>query len=239
MIPYAPEEELTTSAPDPARSRAAEVMTTGSLKDALVEHSLESARARVQEEVDQLLHAARSILARNGWQDFKMNSVLREANVSTRSFYRDFNGKAGLLLLLFEEDVSQFAKRLTKALEPAQTAPARLKVWITLNVEVGYTERTAGRARMFARAGEALVGIYPEEVWRIRRLIIDPLEQILADGKQTNEFPYARPADDAITIWLLTSALIRSPLGTERDPAELDRAIQLVLDFSERALSRL
>jgi len=65
-----------------------------------------------------------------------MNSVLREANLSTRSFYRGFNGKAELLLLLFEEDVSQFAKRLTRALQPAQTAAERLKAWITLNVGV-------------------------------------------------------------------------------------------------------
>jgi AcrR family transcriptional regulator len=214
-------------------------MTAGSLKDALVEHSLDSSRTRVQGEIDQLLHAARSVLARNGWQDFKMNSVLREANVSTRSFYRDFPGKTGLLLLLFEEDVSQFAKRLTNALQPSQTTLERLEMWITLNIEVGYGDRTAGRARMFARAGEALVGIYPEEVWRIRRLIIDPLEQILVEGKRTGIFPAACPVDDAITIWLLTSALIRSPLGTACDRAELDRAIQLVLDFSKRALNRV
>src|SRR5690606_7633412 len=53
-----------------------------------------------------LLDAAMRVLERTGWWGFKVDSVLRQARLSTRSFYRHFEKKNDLLLALLEHEIN-------------------------------------------------------------------------------------------------------------------------------------
>jgi AcrR family transcriptional regulator len=205
------------------------------LKDEAVERQLDQARNRAGDEITRILQAARTELARNGWHDFKVNNVLHEAGLSTRAFYRDFSGKSSLLLMLFEEDVSKFARHLVRSIGEAVDPLEQLMIWITLNINVGYDERTMHRARLFAHAGETLMADFPAEVTRIRRLIIDPLEEIIIEGRRRGIFPHGR-SEDAVAIWLMTSSLTRGTFEGDLNDAYRDKLIDLVQDFSQRAI---
>jgi AcrR family transcriptional regulator len=184
-----------------------------------------------------VLSAALAVLARSSWRDFKVHTVLREARVPLRTFYRDFAGKSELLMALLEHDIEVFSARLATEMGTQKSAADRLLVWIRRNVEVGFSPATGGRARMFARTAEALREDFPLEVTRTRRLIIDPLRDAIAEGAAAGIFPGARPEEDATAIWLMTSSLLRDPsAGTPRSMVEAE-ATTFVTQFCRRALT--
>jgi AcrR family transcriptional regulator len=207
------------------------------MRAGLVDRRPRRVPAGPESEADRVLSAALAALARNSWRDFKVHSVLREARVPLRTFYRDFAGKSDLLVALLEHEIRVFASHLSADMGAQESAADRLMVWIQRNVEVGFSPVTAGRARMFARAAEALRDDFPLEVTRTRRMIIDPLRDAIADGAAGGIFPGAQPEEDAIAIWLMTSSLLRDPsAGTARAMVEAE-ATKLVIQFSRRALS--
>jgi AcrR family transcriptional regulator len=213
--------------------------TEHKIADHVVDRRLESTRRRTAAEVDEILDAARLVLARSGWSNLKVSSVLREARLPTRAFYRDFRGKSELLLALLEQDIETFSGQIYDAMQGHSHPVDKLSCWIERNIAVAYDERTHGRARFFAYVAESLAEEFPFEVSRIRKLLIDPLQEVIAEGKEAGVFPSARPDPDAIDIWLMTSTLMRDPMAGglgEAYMSTLEDRIQLVLDFALRAL---
>jgi AcrR family transcriptional regulator len=213
--------------------------TEHTIADRAVDRRLESSRRRTAAEVDEILDAARAVLARSDWSNLKVSAVLHEARLPTRAFYRDFRGKSELLLALLEQEIATFAGQIRQALAGCDTPTEQLSCWIERNIAVGYDDRTRGRARFFAYVAESLAEEFPFEVSRIRKLLIDPLHEVIATGKETGVFPAARPDPDAIDIWLMTSTLMRDPMAGglgEAYTSTLEDRIQLVLDFALRAL---
>jgi AcrR family transcriptional regulator len=209
------------------------------ITDRAVDRRLESSRRRTAAEIDEILEAARVVLARGGWSNLKVSEVLSEARLPTRAFYRDFRGKSELLLALLEQEIENFAAQIQGALARCDTTTDQLSCWIESNIAVGYDDRTRDRARFFAYAAESLAEEFPFEISRIRGLLIDPLRAVIAAGKEDGIFLAARPDPDAIDIWLMTSTLMRDPMAGglgEAYTSTLEDRIQLVLDFALRAL---
>ena len=69
------------------------------------DHPEPSADANTERE--RLLRSAKQVLERSGWWGFKVESVLRQAGLSTRSFYRHFEKKSDLLVALLEMEFEQ------------------------------------------------------------------------------------------------------------------------------------
>jgi AcrR family transcriptional regulator len=210
------------------------------ITDNVVDRRLESSRRRTAAEVDEILAAARVVLVRTDWSNLKISAVLREARLPTRAFYRDFRGKSELLLALLEQEIENFSRRIRQALAQCSTPTQQLSCWIESNIAAGYDARTRDRAKFFAYVAESLAEEFPDEVSRIRRLLLEPLRELIANGKVIGAFPAARPGPDAFDIWLMTSTLLRDPMAgdlSEAATSTLEDRIKLVLDFALRALS--
>jgi AcrR family transcriptional regulator len=201
-----------------------------------VERAVLSARQRARAEIGSILDAAWSVLARTGWEDLKIGMVLDQAQVSTRNFYRNFSGKSELLIALFEEEVTRFASQLETAMRDGGDAADQLTIWIAFNLRRAYSPRSQARTRLFAAEGPALAPEFPEDVHRIRRLLLDPLSQAIADGAAAGTFHTATPEDDAVAIWLLTSSLMREPRAGGERTDSYERALEFVRDNSFRVV---
>jgi AcrR family transcriptional regulator len=210
--------------------------TVASVADAALRRRLNKTVERASGDLRTILDSTLRVLARSGWDDFKVATVLREAGLSTRAMYQVFSGKSELVLALYEREIQSFARRLNDELRSADTLVERIVIWITLYTGMGYDHRIAPRARYFARAGEFLVRDFPTTVSSIRGLVVEPLRAVIEEGVGTGQFSDARPNEDATAIWLMTSSLIRDPLSGGSLTSERERAIELTLDFALRAL---
>src|ERR1700753_3383937 len=76
-------------------------------------------RFEAEDELRLLLDAALVVMARNGYTDAAVADILREADLSTRSFYRHFESKDQLLCALFRREADAAADRLEARVDAA------------------------------------------------------------------------------------------------------------------------
>jgi AcrR family transcriptional regulator len=178
-----------------------------------------------------LLSAARRVLAERGYDGLRVDDVLQRAGLSTRAFYRHFSGKAGLYLALFEEESVRADEHLRSHLAGASTPAAKVREWVTSVLALAYDARLEGRSKLFAGERGALARRFPEEVDRLMRRQLAPLEDAIADGTASGAFPGADPVNDARAIHHLCSGLIGDRLeGTST--MTHDAAVALATRFA-------
>jgi AcrR family transcriptional regulator len=174
-------------------------------------------------ELDELVAAARAVLAERGYEGLRVEDVLDRAGLSTRAFYRHFAGKSALFLHLFEEESMRADQRLRVRVEQATGPVEAVREWVTAVLGVVYDPRLAKRARLFAGEQGSLARRFPEEIDRLNRRQLEPLERAIEAGKADDLFPEADPTTDARAIQHICSGLINdrlySPTALSRDEA--------------------
>ena len=193
------------------------------------------ARSRTWSELDELVTAARSVLAERGYEGLRVEDVLDRAGLSTRAFYRHFAGKSALFLHLFEEESMRADQRLRARLEQAKGPVDAVQEWVAAVLGVVYEPRLAKRARLFAGEQGSLARRFPEEIDRLNRRQLEPLERAIEAGRADGVFPEADPVTDARAIQHLCSGLINDRLY---GPTTLSRseAVALATRFALSAL---
>lgn len=195
------------------------------------------AAEQAEAERTQLLAAAREVLQRSGWWGFKVESVLRQAGLSTRSFYRHFEKKNDLLLAILEYQLGVAADRLRQAAAGAQTPSEQIHAWVVAAIRLAYEQDLAQSATMFAVQLRRLQSEYSEAVERCADLMRAPLVDAINDGLASGQFQSEDPVADAKVIYRLVmgmtadQAALRCPITSE----EIER---IVMPFISRAIER-
>lgn len=171
------------------------------------------ARRGTDDELENLLLAARQVLNARGYDGLRVEDVLLEAGVSTRAFYRHFSGKAALFLALFEQESVRADQRLRARLDRAGGPIEAVTEWLSGVLALAYDPRLAKRSHLFAGEQGALARRFPEEVHKLTRRQLEPLEDAIADGKAAGLFPHAHPVHDARAIHHLCSGLMSDRLN--------------------------
>jgi AcrR family transcriptional regulator len=197
----------------------------------LVERATGRARAKSADEVGRLLTAAETVLGRDGYGGLRVDAVLREAGLSTRAFYRHFQGKSELFLALFDREIERADDRLRTKVAGAGAPEAQVRAWIESNLALAFDPRLARRTRLFLVERHAVATEFPAEVDRCVRLLLAPLEAAIAAGRDAGVFPGADPARDALAIHHLCSGLTTDRLLGVGDISRTD-AVALVERFA-------
>src|ERR1700723_1090400 len=87
-------------------------------------------RFEAEDELRLLLDAALVVMERNGYVDTAVADILREADMSTRSFYRHFESKDQLLCALYRREAQRAAERLNAKVEAAGSPRGALDAWM-------------------------------------------------------------------------------------------------------------
>lgn len=152
------------------------------------------------DDVRRILEAAWTALSRSGYENLKIQSVIRSAGVSTGSFYRRFSGKKELALALITEE----ARRNTRSLEmrtAVGTPPERVLAWVAASAGMAFHERGQARIRWFSAL--------PLEILQELLALAEndpsadtgaPLRHAITDGVASGDFPHARPESDTAAI---------------------------------------
>lgn len=92
-----------------------------------VSRSLSAARSRAEQRVQRFLDAAFSLIDEKGTTDFTIQEVIDRSKQSLRGFYRYFDGKDQLLLVLFEETIRESVDDIQKFVATESDPLARLR----------------------------------------------------------------------------------------------------------------
>ncbi len=192
-------------------------------------------RFESEDELRILLDAALEVMGRNGYVDASVAEILSEANLSTRSFYRHFESKDQLLCALYRREAENAAARLNAKVDAAPNPRAALDAWIDEILSLGRHKAKAARVRVLGSAGAMRADGYAEETRHASKLLMAPLEALLAAGVADGSFPLADPSVDASSI----RAVVWSAAGLTppRDwPASRVDVARQVRSFCARAL---
>lgn len=192
-------------------------------------------RFESEDELRLLLDAAMVVMGRNGYVDASVADILGEANLSTRSFYRHFESKDQLLCALYRREAENAATRLNAKVNAAPSPQAALDAWIDEILSLGQNRAKAARVRVLSSPGAMRAEGYAEEMRHASKLLMAPLQALLAAGAADGSFPLADPAADAdlirSVVWVAAGLTISSEGSTSRS----DTARQ-VRSFCARAL---
>ena len=204
-------------------------MAQSTVADQLVERATGRAREKSAGEVEAMLAAAEVVLAERGYAGLRVDDVLAEAGLSTRAFYRHFQGKSELFLAVFDREMHRADERLRAKVEADGDPEAQVRAWIEATLALAYEPRLARRTRLFLAERHTVASEFPVEVARCVRLLLAPLEDAISAGRDAGMFPGADPAADALAIHHLCSGLTTDRLLGVR---ELTRA--QAIDLAER-----
>jgi AcrR family transcriptional regulator len=186
-------------------------------------------------ERDRLLTAAMQVLERSGWWGFKVESVLKQAGLSTRSFYRHFEKKSDLLLALLEMELGGAAIAMQRRTAAVDTPSDKVRAYIAFTIDMAYREDLVKPSSLFASHWRELLPEYPEAIDRCTERLIAPLAEAIEAGKATGEFTSEDPLADARAIFYLVSSITadQATLGGATPREEIEH---MVLPFVGRAI---
>jgi len=187
------------------------------------------------DERERLLTAAMQVLERSGWWGFKVESVLRQANLSTRSFYRHFEKKTDLLLALLEVELTRAAVALRKRTAASDRPPNKVRAYIAGTIDMAYREDLVKPSSLFASHWRELLPEYPEAINRCTEDLIAPLAEAIEAGVASGDFTSADSLADARAIFYLVAGVTadQATLGGATPRAEIEH---MVLPFIGRAI---
>jgi AcrR family transcriptional regulator len=203
-----------------------------------VAHATRGGRPRRFEDADELrilLDAALVVMERNGDNEAAVADILREADLSTRSFYRHFESKDQLLCALFRREAEAAAARLNTRVEAASTPREALDAWIDELLSFDQHRVKAVRVSVFGSPGAMKAEGYAEEMRHASALFTAPLETLLRRGAADGSLPLADPAADAPLIQSVVWAAAGLDTARNKAPSRAE-ATRAVRSFCARAL---
>ena len=191
-------------------------------------------RFEAEDELRILLDAALAVMERNGYVDAAVADILREADLSTRSFYRHFESKDQLLCALYRREAEAAVSRLQEKVDAAADPRAALDAWIDEILSFGHHRAKAARVAVLGSAGAMRAEGYAAETRRAATLLMAPLQTLLAEGVADGSFPLADPVADAALVQSVVWAA--AGLNPTREKLPRAEASRQVRSFCERAL---
>ena len=199
---------------------------TDTLAQRAVERSVGDLRAEYAEQIGRVLEATYDLIERSGNVDPSLREILRETGLSTQAFYRYFQSKDELFLLLLDDGRRRILGYLEHRMQRASTPKDRVRAWIEGVLAQAANERAASRTRPFVANQERLAEAFPEEQQASVDLLIDQLAAEIAVLA-----PNGDARRDAVAIYRLAFATLQHHLvhGTRPNARETDHVVGFCL----------
>ncbi|WP_163805087.1 TetR/AcrR family transcriptional regulator [Mycolicibacterium anyangense] len=188
-----------------------------------------------ESERSRLLTAATEVMQRNGWWGFKVDSVLRQAGLSTRSFYRHFHKKSDLLVALFEDELGASAISLRRATAAVETPSEKVRAYIAAALDAAYQKDLAKPLSLVASHWREMLLENPDAFERCIAEVMAPLVEAIQAGIATGEFTSEDPEADAVAVFYLVAGMTadQASLGGTTPREQLEHVL---MPFIQRAI---
>ena len=156
------------------------VNLTDTLAQRAVDRSVGDLRAEYAEQIGRVLEATYDLIERSGNVEPSLREILRETGLSTQAFYRYFQSKDELFLLLLDDGRRRILGYLEHRMQRASTPEGRVRAWIEGVLAQAANERAASRTRPFVANQERLAEAFPAEQQASVDLLVDQLATEIA-----------------------------------------------------------
>ena len=179
------------------------------------------------DEVQRLVDAGFAVMRRTGTIDPRVGDIVRTAGLSNQAFYRHFSGKDELLLACLEDGQRRLVSYLEHRLAAVGPGAPQVRRWIEGVLEQARNADAAENTRAFAINGARLGDRFPEELARLRELVVAPLREAVAGAGGD-----ARRDADAIST--LAIAAMEDALVARRRPSKAD--VEHLVEFALKGM---
>jgi AcrR family transcriptional regulator len=198
----------------------------GTLANRAVDRSLGDRRSQYAEEIQRVLEATYDLIESSGNVDPSLRDILAATNLSTQAFYRYFQSKDELFLLLLDDGRRRLVSSLERRMQRATTPEARVRAWIEGVLAQASDARAAGRTKPFVSGQDRLAEAFPREQQASVDLLVD-----LVAGAIVGLHGAASARDDAVVVYRAAFGALRDHLihGTQPTAAETDHLVRFCL----------
>jgi AcrR family transcriptional regulator len=198
----------------------------GTLANRAVDRSLGDRRTQYADEIERVLEATYDLIERSGNVDPSLRDILAATGLSTQAFYRYFQSKDELFLLLLDDGRRRLVASLERRMQRASTPATRVRAWVEGVLAQASDSRAAGRTKPFVTDQDRLVETFPIE----QQASVDLLVDLLA-GAIVALHGAASARDDAVVVYRAVFATLREHLiqGTRPTTAETDHLVHFCL----------
>jgi len=202
------------------------VNLTDTLAQRAVDRSVGDLRAEYAEQIGRVLEATYDLIERSGNVEPSLREILRETGLSTQAFYRYFQSKDELFLLLLDDGRRRIVGYLQNRMKRESTPEDRVRAWIEGVLAQAANERAASRTRPFVANQDRLAEAFPAEQQASIDLLVDQLATAIAAVA-----PETDARRDAIVIYRLAFATLQHHLvhGTHPSARETDHVVGFCL----------
>lgn len=194
----------------------------GTLANRAADRSLGDRRTQYAEEIQRVLEATYDLIESSGDVDPSLREILAATGLSTQAFYRYFQSKDELLLLLLDDGRRRLVASLGRRMQRASTPEARVRAWIEGVLAQASDTRAAGRTKPFVTGQDRLAEAFPRE----QQASVDLLVDLLA-GAIVGFHGAASARDDAVVVYRAVFGTLRDHLihGTRPTDAETEHLV--------------
>jgi AcrR family transcriptional regulator len=198
----------------------------GTLAQRAVDRSLGDRRTQYAGEIQRVLEATYDLIERTGDVDPSLREILAETGLSTQAFYRYFQSKDELFLLLLDDGRRRILATLERRMQRVDTPEARVRAWIEGVLAQASDTRAAGRTRPFVTDRDRLAEAFPREQQASVDLLVDLLASAIVSLHGG-----ASARDDAVVVYRAAFTTLHDHLlhGTRPTAAETDHLVQFCL----------
>lgn len=204
------------------------------LVDRAINRAVAVRYAAAAADIDRIIEATYRVIARRGTVDPPMREILREAGLATQVFYRHFQSKDELMLVLLDDGRRRLADYLRHKMEGAGGPVEAIGAWIAGTLAQARDPNAASRTRPFIASLGHLQEQYPDEFRESVDVLVTLLEGAIAEGVAAGRLSSPDPRADALAIYHMATAAMESRLR-ERTPPPAGEAEHLTA-FALRAL---
>jgi AcrR family transcriptional regulator len=186
------------------------------------------------EDVDRIIEAAYRVVERMGKVDPRLRDILDEAGLSTEAFYRHFESKDELLLVLLADGRHRLAGYLAHRMDKAGDPLGRVRAWIEGVLAQAVDPVAASRTRPFLTSLNRLAEQYPDEQQSSFQVLVELLRDALVSASEAGLITDTDPGRDALAIYQLAISVMESHIlaGTKPSATDIDHLVA----FSLRAI---
>jgi AcrR family transcriptional regulator len=196
------------------------------------DRALSDRRADYVAEIERIFDATYRVIERTGNIDPTMRDILREAKLSTPAFYRHFQSKDELFVLLLDDGRRRLAATIARRIARETTGIGRVRAWISAVLAQSRDATAAARTRPFVANLDRLVERYPAEHRASEQLLVDQLVDAI---ERSPDLVSLDPRADADAIYQLAFGALAWHLRNRSNPRQAD--VDHLVDFARRALT--
>jgi AcrR family transcriptional regulator len=185
-------------------------------------------------EVRALVNATFDVIAETGSLDPSIRAIFDRAQLGRQVFYRNFESKDELLLVVLDESRQIVARYLAKRIAKVDEASAKLRAWIDGVMRQAQDPEASRRTRPFALTGRRLEARFPAQYARSQSALTKLLEDVVREGVEDGVFESRQPTEDAQIIYDAVFLRQNRHLLLRTSPSR--KTVDDLHDFAVRAL---